>query len=43
MRENITLRLPTELKAKAKQMAHDNYISLNALIIQALWAWVNQE
>lgn len=43
MIEKILLRAPRELKEFLKERSIKIGVSLNALILQILWAWVKEE
>lgn len=36
-KEVLTIRMPIELKEKLKQIAKQKGLSINAIIVQALW------
>lgn len=38
----FTFRMPKELSEKIKEMSEKNGVSVNAQILQILWAWVNE-
>lgn len=42
IRERFTLRLPSELMKKMQEEANDLGVSLNALILQILWEWIER-
>lgn len=42
-RARFTFRLPKQLLDKLKKSADTQGLSLNALILQILWEWVNEK
>jgi predicted HicB family RNase H-like nuclease len=42
-RERFTLRVPEHLFTEIKAMAKKQGVSANALILQILWGWVNDQ
>lgn len=43
MTNQILIRAPLELKCKISQRAKDMGLTVNALVLQILWSWVEQQ
>lgn len=42
-RERFTFRIPAKLMNRLRQEAEEKGVSINALILQILWDWVEQQ